>query len=59
MLMRCVKSLNNPAIHVGGTYEVKSNAFGYYVKYPGGMHVMPEDVFKACFKQSSETNEKK
>jgi len=49
MKVRCIKQLNNPAIIVGREYVADRNAFGWSVKYQGGSHVMPNDVFKECF----------
>ena len=50
MRVRCIKSPgNNPLIHVGSLYETTAAAVGVAVRYSGGVHVMPLDVFHECF----------
>lgn len=50
MRVRCIKPLgNNPSIHVGSLYETTAAAVGVAVRYRGGIHVMPPDVFHECF----------
>ncbi len=49
MRVKCIKELKNPAIKVGCEYTADRDAFGMYVRYPGGKHIMPEDIFRECF----------
>lgn len=49
MRVRCIKELNNPAIQVGCEYLADRDAWGIFVRYPGGKHVMPDNVFRECF----------
>ena len=49
MRVTCIKDLRNPAIKVGNEYVAGRNAFGMYVSYPGGKHVMPDNIFRECF----------
>lgn len=49
MRVKCIKELKNPAIKVGCEYTADRDNFGMYVRYAGGKHIMPEDIFRECF----------
>lgn len=49
MQVKCIKSVNNPDIHVGNIYMAQRNAFGWNVKYSKGSHVMPDKMFNDSF----------
>lgn len=51
MRVRCIKEVNNPTIKVGNEYTADRDALGMYVRYPGGKHAMPDNIFRECFKE--------
>lgn len=51
MRVRCIKEVKNPAIKVGNDYTADRDALGMYVRYPGGKHAMPDNIFRECFKE--------
>ena len=51
MRVRCIKEVNNYGIKVGNEDTADRDALAMYVRYPGGKHAMPDNIFRECFKE--------